>query len=272
MGWDVVQIGLKHDLPIEDPIATAEQISKRMNRNVKLVYRNEYEYDKTNNIVSVSEGDEFIQLAEFTVDSSKYYLQMIVSDYQANQILKETDIDKLRKATFTDEWAKLLLDDIDDRYELYEIESINYDNVEDLIYMRIFRENIDLDVTIFERWRSWESAFHSQFHKTRDYLRNYRMEFFERAQKFGCKEIIICSDQGPTQMIYEHMDYSVEQLKQYVYSNKHHEESGWYGAERMEFWKKHAKKISFSSVFQDDFKLEGEDFVELVYDDFKDLI
>ena len=35
---------------------------------------------------------------------------------------------------------------------------------------------------------------------------------------------------------------------------------------------KHAKKITFSSVFQKDFKLEGEDFMELVYDDFKDLI
>ena len=98
------------------------------------------------------------------------------------------------------------------------------------------------------------------------------MEFFERARMFGCKEIIICSDQGPTQMIYEHMDYSAEQLKQYVYLNKHHEESHWYEPEKMESWKKHAKKIAFSSVFQDDFKLEGEDFVELVYDDFKDLM
>ena len=154
MGWDVVQIGLKHDLPVDDPIATAELVAKRMNRNVKLVYRNDYEYDKINNIVSAAEGDEFIQLAEFTMNGSNEYLQIIASDYQANQILKEADINKLREATFTDERAKMLLDDIDDRYELYEIESMNYGNdVDKLIYIRIFRENVDLDASVLERWR-----------------------------------------------------------------------------------------------------------------------
>lgn len=46
MGWDVVQIGLRHNLPVNDPFATAKEVAKRMNRNVRLVYRNEYEYDK----------------------------------------------------------------------------------------------------------------------------------------------------------------------------------------------------------------------------------
>ena len=51
MGWDVVQIGLRHNLPVNDPFATAKEVAKRMNRNVRLVYRNEYEYDKENNVV-----------------------------------------------------------------------------------------------------------------------------------------------------------------------------------------------------------------------------
>ena len=50
MGWDVVQIGLRHNLPVHDPFATAKEVAKRMNRNVRLVYRNEYEYDKENNV------------------------------------------------------------------------------------------------------------------------------------------------------------------------------------------------------------------------------
>lgn len=45
MGWDVVQIGLRHNLPVHDPFATAKEVAKRMNRNIRLVCRNEYEYD-----------------------------------------------------------------------------------------------------------------------------------------------------------------------------------------------------------------------------------
>ena len=31
MGWDVVEIGLKHDLPFEDPMATAKAVAQRLN-------------------------------------------------------------------------------------------------------------------------------------------------------------------------------------------------------------------------------------------------
>ena len=57
MGWDVVQIGLKHDLPVEDPIATAQEVAKRLKRNIHLVYRDEYNYDAVNNIVSSANYD-----------------------------------------------------------------------------------------------------------------------------------------------------------------------------------------------------------------------
>ena len=38
MGCDVVQIGLRHNLPAHDPFATAKEVAKRMNRNVRHVY------------------------------------------------------------------------------------------------------------------------------------------------------------------------------------------------------------------------------------------
>lgn len=272
MGWDVVQIGLKHDLPVDDPIATAKLVAKRMNCNVKLVYNNEYKYNKTKNIVSAQNQDEdeyeLIEIAKFLVNNSKDNLRMTSYTYQAKQILKETDIDTLRKAKYTSEDAKSLLNDIDNDGELYEIE---YEDVEADLDIRIYRENIYLDVPMDERWWMWEALFHSKdFDRNR--LLDSRIKFFTRAKMFGCKELIVCSDQGPTGMIYESLDYSAEQLKQYVFSNQFCEESHWYEPERMESWKKHAKKITFSSVFQDDFKLVGDDFVELIYDDFKDLI
>ena len=282
MGWDVVQIGLKHDLPVDDPIATAKLIAKRMNCNVKLVYYNEIKYDKINNIVSDVKNFEYIEIARITIENSTDFLQMEVLNYQASQILKEADINTLRKAKTTSDWARWWLDDIEKQYALYDISGEH-------LSFKIGRENIRLDVGVEERWWGWEEFFHPVYFD-RDKLLDYRMKIYEQARIFGCKEVIIFSDQGPTELILDHINSSVEYLKQYVNSNQYTDQyykmteqyyrmndqydefTKWYKPEQIESKKKHAKKITFSSVFQDDFKLEGEDFVEVVYDDFKDLI
>lgn len=44
MGQDVASIGLRHDLPVDDPYELLRVIAKRMNRNVKLVVRKEYRF------------------------------------------------------------------------------------------------------------------------------------------------------------------------------------------------------------------------------------
>lgn len=125
MGWDVVQIGLRHNLPVHDPFATAKEVAKRMNRNVRLVFRNEYEYDSVNNVVRQAEGEDFVELGKFEVNNSGAYLQMIASNYQAKQILEFVGMDKLRKATYADDFAELILDDLEEPFELYEMEDRN---------------------------------------------------------------------------------------------------------------------------------------------------
>ena len=70
MGWDVVEIGLRHNLPVDDLHATAKEVAKRMNKNIRLVYRNEYEYDKEKNVVREAKGDEFIELGKYEVNNS----------------------------------------------------------------------------------------------------------------------------------------------------------------------------------------------------------
>ena len=109
MGWDVVQIGLRHNLPVHDPFVTAKEVANRMKKNIRLVYRNEYEYDKEKNVVIEVNDYELIELAKFEVNNSNDYLQMTVSDYQAHQIKELVGIDKLRKATFVGEFADLIV-------------------------------------------------------------------------------------------------------------------------------------------------------------------
>ena len=265
MGWDVVEIGLRHNLPVHDPFATAQEVAKRMNRNVRLVYRNEYEYDNTKNVVREAEGYELIELGKYEVNSSKDYLQMIASDYQARQILESVGEEKLRQATFASA-ADSILEDIEDSFELYEIEDRN-----DNTYIRIFKENVNLDVSVIERWTTWKYAFHSSG-KWREWLRDYRMRIYQQAKMFGCNEVIICSDQGPTIEIFDKMNYLADDLKEYARSFQYlNDDTTWVEKWEKEEWRKNAKHIMFSSYFQNQLDLSNEDFVEVIYDDFSDI-
>ena len=265
MGWDVVEIGLKHNLPVNDPFATAQEVAKRMKQNIRLVCRNEYEYDSAQNVVREAKGDEFIELGKYEVNNSKDYLQMIASDYQAHQIQESVGEDKLRNAAFTNV-VESILDDIEDSFELYEIEG-RKDNT----YIRIFKENVDLDVSVIERWRTWEYAFR-QSGEYREWLHNYRMQIYKQAKIFGCQEVIICSDQGPTIEIFDRMNYSADDLKEYARSYQYlNDDTIWVEKWEKEEWRKNAKHIMFSSYFQNQLNLSGEDFIEVIYDDFSDI-
>ena len=87
---------------------------------------------------------------------------------------------------------------------------------------------------------------------------------------FGCREVIICSDQGPTELIYDNANYSAEELKEYARSYRYLKDLNW-GERKKEDWKKNARHIMFSAYFQDQLNLSGDDFVEVIYDDFSDI-
>lgn len=266
MGWDVVQIGLRHDLPVQDPFATAQEVAKRMKQNIRLVYENKYEYDSDNNLVRRKGGYELIELAKFEVHRSDKYLQMTVSDYQAKQILELAGMEKLRKATFEGEYAELILDDLEGPFELYELE----DRKESLL-IYIFNENVTLDISVIERWPSFEGAFQQPSSRNQKWLRDYRMKIYNQAKLFGCNEVIICADQGPGMWIYDNANFLADKLKEYARSYQYLQESAWVEESEKEEWKKHAKHIMFSSVFQNQLNLSNEDWVEVIYDDFSDI-
>ena len=97
------------------------------------------------------------------------------------------------------------------------------------------------------------------------------MKIYNQAKLFGCNEVIICADQGPGMWIYENANYSADKLKEYARSYQYLQESIWIEDSKKDDWKKHAKHIMFSSVFQNQLTLSDEDWVEVIYDDFSDI-
>ena len=135
MGWDVVQIGLRHNLPIDDPFEMANEVAKRMSRNIRLVCWNDFELDKSNNIVRHDFDYDLIELGEIKVNNSSDYLQMMDSNYKAKQIADTLGFEKVRKLSQYSGSAKSLLRDLD--YHRYDIE-------DEELQISVYNENVDL--------------------------------------------------------------------------------------------------------------------------------
>ena len=88
---------------------------------------------------------------------------------------------------------------------------------------------------------------------------------------FGCEEVIICSDQGPTMLIFDNMEYPADKLKEYAQSFQYLKDTTWEEESEKEDWKKNAKHITFSSYFQNQLNLSNEAFVDVIFDDFSDI-
>ena len=160
----------------------------------------------------------------------------------------------------------MILDDLEEPSPSYELE-----DKEEKLWITIFKENVTLDIYVIERWFNWAREFEEP-DDCGEYLRNYRMQVFNQAKIFGCEEVINCADQGPTMAIYDNADYSADELKEYVRSRKYVEDSNWLEPKKIEHWKKYGRHVKFSDFFENKLSFEDDDFVELVYDDFSDMI
>lgn len=147
MGWDVVQIGLRHNLPMDKPKETTRILSERMNRNVCLAYRKEYDFNGDTESLDWSEHFDIIEIEEFNINDSNDCIYLIIPGYQANLIKDSLGIDKIRELAKYNETAEDILYEIEEPESLFKIE-----DKEEKISIYIFKENVTLDVYVDERW------------------------------------------------------------------------------------------------------------------------
>ena len=108
MGWDVVQLGLKHDLPIDDPQATAQVLARRMGCDVQVGYYKDCEYDEAERRV-YSIPYAFVPLGTpHRGGSSAPSLRLVIGNYWADELnqriapygLSEIDFEETRIRSF----------------------------------------------------------------------------------------------------------------------------------------------------------------------------
>ena len=121
MGWDVVAIGLKHTLPIDDPFTMAREVAMRFRKNVKLVASDTYHLDEVERVVSYVNGYKEIEVGEVLNDGSDQWLKLYVNNYQAKFIVGKIGRSGLDHLRFVGCDAHSLLSDALDEEPLYEI-------------------------------------------------------------------------------------------------------------------------------------------------------
>ena len=252
MGWDVVEIGLGHDLPVADPIATAKTIAERFGRNLYLT----------------ALGETLAYISGGSIPS----INLIMSDDICRKIRRKLGENF---AGDVSQFIKRWLDEL--RHGGRELDEPLFMINEEEMMINVYSENVDLDIYVYGRWHSFVHAFKVGDDKNEicnlDWLLNYRRQIYEQAKLFGCKEVIICSDQGPTERIYNASYLTSDALMQMVYSRSYIYDQDFLGEgdKGKAEWVKQGKIVYFSDYVTGKVTFEEEEFVDVVIDDFKDL-
>lgn len=270
MGWDVVQLGLKHDLPIDDPQATAQVLARRMGCDVQVGYYKYCEYDEAEQRV-YSIPSAFVPLGTpHRGGSSAPSLRLVIGNYWADELNQRIAPYGLSEIDFEETWIRSFLLEGGNDYQLYTLES---DDNEDgnAIEIRIFKETVNLALYAVERWSAWARHFESTDEEHWLRLQEYRMQVYERAKAFGCEQVLYFADQGPTELIYDDMDKGAEELLAYVHTRRYLDDSSWIEPEDQEIWRRDGLHIQYADYFKGNIPWREGVWIEVVFDDFSDL-
>ncbi len=270
MGCDVVQLSLKHDLPIDDPQAMAEVLARRMGCDVQVGYYKDCEYDEARQRVYLI-PDVFVPLgAPHRGGSSAYDLRLVINNYWADEMRRRVALHDPSKIDFQEEWMKPYLLEDDDDCLLCTLEGYD-DGGGNKIDVPIFREAVDLNLYVIEQWRAWARHFESTDEEHCSGLQEYRMQVYERAKVFGCEQVLYFADQGPTELIYDDMDKGAEELLAYVHTRRYLDDSSWIEPEDQEIWRRDGLHIQYADYFKGNIPWREGVWIEVVFDDFSDL-
>ena len=266
----MVQLGLKHDLPIDDPQATAQVLARRMGCDVQVGYYKYCEYDEAEQRV-YSIPSAFVPLGTpHRGGSSAPSLRLVIGNYWADELNQRIAPYGLSEIDFEETWIRSFLLEGGNDYQLYTLES---DDNEDgnAIEIRIFKETVNLALYAVERWSAWARHFESTDEEHWLRLQEYRMQVYERAKVFGCEQVLYFADQGPTELIYDDMDKGAEELLAYVHTRRYLDDSSWIEPEDQEIWRRDGLHIQYADYFKGNIPWREGVWIEVVFDDFSDL-
>ncbi len=265
MGVDVVNIGLNHTLPVDDPPQVlAKEIAQRLQWNIKLGYDSWTKYDEARRLVSETPYT-FVELERFVVDESKPFYRLCIPDYQYKLIREKIGKSNLKSINYSSQHLKSMITSNDAPGSLYELD----EEKPGCGFLSIYREHIELGVYQTARWFGWLRKFDSK--EDWQLLLNYRLQVAERAKAFGCSQVIFFADQGPSQDIYETINLSSQEIIQFILNRTYINNANDMSEQEKDEWIKTGKIIQYQDYFEDKTHLKDSEFIDVIFDDFRGL-
>lgn len=259
MGWDVVEIGLRHDLPIGDPIAAAVMLAERLDANVSVIAECDIEFDENGGKAFARPACDIaheLKCVRVNDSDERYYLQIPYD--KAQEVIDTVGLGTQKGNRKVDMVAERI-------FRICKEAVYQLTNKENDIDIDVYRENVDLGADISLRWNFLEMALKDL--EKKDVLADLRKQIQERAKVFGCGKVIICADQGPGEFIYGKATASADELLRYIGEyeyiedyEKNEEPSGW-------SWKDGARHIEYSSYFDGTLVLRKDEHIDVVFDE-----
>lgn len=221
MGWDIVAIGTHHTLPIQDSAKTAKRLAPILDGIVSIGYAKRYELNEDSNTISMGNID-WIELEKITFnpDGWTYIFEINNADAQIIQ----SQVTSLDDINYAGKFTKQLFED--DLFGIpYEIFRISLDDELVMLYIDIFKENVEFDVSFNGRWFTFEDMFQQPYAgENKQRLDNFRRYIYKQFLACGCDKAYYFPDQGFGESLYDVINLPSDEWVSYMESREYIED------------------------------------------------
>ena len=256
MGWDIVAIGTNHNLPVEDPVKTAERISSLVDGPISVGYYENWIFNPACNRIESSNENNWIEIKRINSCKPGSAAFFSIEHYCARNIYTAI-ADIIDKVEFVDNQERdwFLSDATDEPFALYECERLKKPS----FYLRILKEIIDFDYDFPGRWFQFVRAMKNPHDKpNEDYILEFRQNIFRQLMTCGCDKAYYFADQGVTALLFDNIDKSATDWVEYL-------ETGDYAEDR------NSIIVKVQELLDGRLKFAEEDGIDCFVDDFSDL-
>ena len=201
MGWDIVAIGLKHNLPIDNPFEIAEKFAPLFEKPIEVGYYVEWEYDIRHNLIYTSESFNWKVLRTINSEKNGKPIKMEIVGKCAKIIYERLD-KKVSRINFKDQDDyDCFLAPIFNPYCLYD-----FDSPDEYIGLRVFTEIVEFDQNINLRWFRFQDLFREPYQKVKNVIDPLRDYINRQSEIAGCSQIFYFPDQGYGERLMDEMN------------------------------------------------------------------
>lgn len=215
MGWDIVAIGLKHSLPIDNPFEIAEKFAPFFENPIEIGYYIEWKYDIQHKLIYRSESFNWKVLSTINSVKKGKPIKMQIIGRCANIIYEHLN-KRIEKFNFIDQddydW---FLDPILNEYCLYE-----FDAPDRCIGLRVFSEIVEFDLNIHLRWSVFQDLFREPYQKVKNVIDPLRDYIKKQSEIAGCNSIFYFPNQGYGERLMDEMNHPSDVWINYMNSRE----------------------------------------------------